>query len=216
MLLSRCLLVISLWALGSRALAQEDPELGDTGTPATRDPAPDTWGVAGEDASGSAKRSWEQPSSAEWERGKQSEDDEDDHEEVVGSLSFGLLGLSELPVGVGDPINAPYGARTVDDILTAPLLGSRYWMGERVGLELGVGFMFRRGSIEQTGGVSAKSKSRAFALHGGLPIALFWGPHYNVLAIPYLGLGFTKATDTRGTAGNADDVFGDGFCSKLG
>ncbi len=79
------------------------------------------------------------------------------------------------------------------------LLGTRYWISERFGFELGLGFMIKGGNIKDSrGGEGGDVRSRAFAFNAGLPIALAWGKHYNILAIPYVGMGFSKATDGRG------------------
>jgi hypothetical protein len=210
------LLGFSLVMASAPALAQDDPELGETGGPAPQAPAqptPNTWGVAG---SGSSQGEWESAGGASTKAHKDQESAEDDHERVVGRIGLGLLGLAEVPVGVGTPVNAPAGQRTVPDTLTAPVIGTRYWLTERFGLEAGLGFMFRTSHITQSGGGKGDASSHAFALHAGLPISLAWGAHYNILAIPYMGLGFSKATDSFGTAATADDVFGKGRLFEMG
>jgi hypothetical protein len=211
--------VLSL-ALAGSALAQDDPELGETGrgaqtpeeAPAKKE-TPDAWGVSAEE-SGSASS---KPTSSEWESagGNASERKPSagsDHEAVVGKIGFGLLGLAEVPVGTQSG-----STQTIANSLTAPVIGTRYWFGDRAGFEAGLGFMIRGGSVDDsTGNKGGDVKARAFALHGGLPISIAYGAHYNVLAIPYIGLGFGKATDGRGDAASANDVYGKGFLFEAG
>ncbi|MFT3921395.1 MAG: hypothetical protein QM778_02550 [Myxococcales bacterium] len=210
------LLCLSLAVPGSAWAQDEDPEAGDVGaTEEPAKPAPNTWGVSGS-ASGSTSEGTS-TSGSEWETAggaikREEASSESDHEAVVGKVGIGLLGLAEVPVGTfrGD-------TRTVDSVLTAPILGMRYWIGERFGVEAGLGFMFRGGSIKDSrGGPEGNVSSRAFALNLGLPIALVWGKHYNVIAIPYVGMGFSKATDPRGDAATANDVFGKGLLFEAG
>ncbi len=190
---------------GVRALDEDDPEAGEVGT-AEPKPAPNTWGVSGSGAASTETPEWGNDAvKLARDRG------ESDHEAVVGRVGFGLLGLAELPVGVNTG-----NTRSVDPVLTAPIIGSRYWFTDRFGIEGGLGFMFRGGSVEDSAGNKGDVSSRAFALSAGLPIALLWGKHYNLLAIPYVGLGFSKATDGRGDAVTANDVFGKGFLFETG
>ena len=140
---------------------------------------------------------------------RESDSGESDHEAVVGKVGIGLLGLAEVPVGTN-----PGGSRSVDTVLTAPILGARYWLSERFGLEAGVGFMFRSGNVSDSVGNKGDVSSRAFALQAGLPIALVWGKHYNVIAIPYLGMGFSKARDTRGDATPPTTCSATACCSR--
>lgn len=209
------LLALSLAAPGL-ALAQEDddPEAGETRSAPAEAPktTPNTWGVAG---SGSSGESATVSTSSEWDTAggtkPKERSGESDHERVVGKIGIGLLGLAEVPVGT----NAG-NSRSVDTVLTAPILGTRYWISERFGLEAGIGFMFRGGNITDSTGNKGNVSSRAFALHAGLPIALLWGEHYNLIAIPYFGMGFSKATDYRGDALTANDVFGKGLLFEAG
>jgi hypothetical protein len=192
----------------------DDPEAGEVGSAAQETkPSPNTWGTGGSGAA-STEGSGSASATPEWgeDAVKSATDNgESDHEAVVGRVGVGLLGLAEIPVGV----NAG-SARAVDPVLTAPILGARYWISDRFGLEAGIGFMFRGGSVTDSTGNKGDVSSRAFALSAGLPIALTWGKHYNVLAIPYFGLGFSKVTDGRGDAITTNDVFGSGILFEAG
>lgn len=210
------LLCLSLAAPVLAAAQDDDPEAGETGSTPEEAPksTPNTWGLAGA-AEGSSGESGAMSTSSEWESAGGSKpkgnSGESDHEAVVGDIGIGLLGLAEVPVGFDTG-----SARSVDTVLTAPVIGTRYWIGDRFGLEAGLGFMFRGGNITDSAGNKGNVSSRAFALHAGLPIALLWGEHYNLIAIPYFGLGFSKATDFRGDALTNNDVFGKGLLFEAG
>jgi len=154
---------------------------------------------------------------ADWERPK-SEDDDDtkkkgdgDHDKIMGHIGIGLLGMAEVPVGVADPIGGGATRRTTSSPISAPVLGVRYWFSSRLRLEAGVGFSFSGGSIKIGDADSAdNATTRAYSVHLGLPLSLASGKHYNLLFVPYAGFGSASATDTRGTSGNADDIFGKG------
>ncbi len=220
------------------AFAQDDPELGET--------SPGAAGASGRKRSGNrrgapepapaapvaeeppeappafdASASTNNGLDADWERPKGESESEkkgdSDHEAVVGSIGIGLLGLAEIPVGVADPIGGGSARRTASSPMTAPVLGFRYWFGPRIGIEAGVGFSFSGGVIKVTNLPDAdNATTRAYAFHGGLPLSLTFGKHYNLLAVPYFGVGISSATDTRGTTGSADDIFGKGMLVEGG
>ena len=217
--------------------AQDDPELGETRpsapsaagrrkpsakrgspAPAAEAPAPAPEAPPALASSASADTGLD----ADWERPKREGDEEEkkgdsDHEAIVGSIGIGLLGMAEVPVGVSDPIGGGGARRTTSSPLNAPVLGARYWFSRRFGLEAGVGFSFSGGTIKVTNLDDAdNATTRAYAFHAGLPLSLSSGKHYNLLAVPYAGLGISSATDTRGTTGSADDIFGEGMLLEGG
>jgi hypothetical protein len=169
----------------------------------------------------SSSSGWEKPPSDADDDEEDSEEEEEetaggDHESVVRSFSIGLLGLAELPIGVGDPVNAPGGSRAVPDTLTAPVLGTRFWFTKRLGVEAGFGLNVRNGTIKRGNNENDGAKALAFAVTVGVPFSLAYGKHYNVLVIPNVGFGKSSATDTRNTAEDADDVFGKGTILEAG
>jgi len=103
-----------------------------------------------------------------------------DHARVVGHLGVGYLGRSDIQVGNGG------GGAT----LQAPVIGVRYWMNPRLGLDLGLGLAIQGGST-QAGGTTTDSPSLwALVLHGGVPLALATGQHYTFEIIPEANIGF--------------------------
>lgn len=97
-----------------------------------------------------------------------------DHSLMVGHLGVGYLG--RVGVNVGVP-GAP-GAGTVN----APIIGVRYWMNPGMGLDLGVG-------LGIDGGSDGTPSHWAFALHGGVPLALASGRHYTFEIVPEANIG---------------------------
>ncbi|HEX3343395.1 MAG TPA: hypothetical protein VHS09_02430 [Polyangiaceae bacterium] len=128
-------------------------------------------------------------------------------------------GVTDLPIanqvaGGGTP--APGGITS--STVSAPVVGVRYWLNSRIGIDGGLGIGLAGGSDQAVaGGTSttvSKTSSTGFALHGGVPIALAEGKHYAFLAIPELTVGFTTATYTPpsvaagGTGGPNQDLSG--------
>ncbi len=194
--------MLAAMASASAATAQVDPELGDTSRNAPRD----------EGERPTFAETWEPPPDFGKKQGDAGDTSagDSDHDAVVGSFSLGLLGLADLPVAVGDPIGGASGARTIaQDVVLAPVIGTRYWLGARAGVEVGFGFSYRSGTISFAGGEADGAELAGYAGHLGIPIAATWGRHYTFVVVPYGAFGITSSTDSRGTPQSGDDVFGD-------
>jgi hypothetical protein len=197
------------------AFAQDDPEAGDTSWgQATPAPAPAMSG--GFDSSGfNANYS---PTSAAGGAGESAGKarGNTDHDAVRKKWSLGLLGLAELPVAVGDAYGnaVPAGERTItSDKTLAPVIGTRYWLTKRTGIEIGVGLSVLSGSRKAVGlGVLNADGPSIFGIggHFGLPIAASYGKHYTFLVIPYLAYGYASSVDSRANDPPQDDIFGTG------
>lgn len=122
-----------------------------------------------------------------------------DHSAVVGHLGFGYLGRSGVNVGTAGPGVG---------LVSAPLIGVRYWFDPGMGLDVGLGVGVNSGSSD--GG--DPPSSWAFVLHGGVPLALASGPHYTFEIVPEanVGLGGGKA-EMGGT-----DISHKGFLLDVG
>ncbi len=208
------LLVFLCLVASSPASAQVDPELGETDPIAPEKPeSPPAFDTSGS-ASGGMDADWE---GADQDGDKEKPKGDGDHDAVVGRIGIGLLGLAEVPVGVSDPIGGGGARRTASSPITAPVLGVRYWFSRRTAIEAGVGFSFSGGTIKVTNLDDADNATvRAYAFHAGIPLSLSSGKHYNLLMVPYAGLAISSATDTRGTTGSADDIFGKGMLLEGG
>ncbi|MBI2394929.1 MAG: hypothetical protein HYV09_35495 [Deltaproteobacteria bacterium] len=107
-----------------------------------------------------------------------------DHDRVVGRLGIGYLGNFQVPLGeTGRP-------------LPAHVLGMRYWFGPGMGLTAGLGFSSVSGS-STTGNVTTDSPAAtAFAIKGGLPLALATSKHFAFVIEPQLAFGYAMQTET--------------------
>ncbi|CAN5748617.1 hypothetical protein BH09MYX1_BH09MYX1_20820 [soil metagenome] len=125
-----------------------------------------------------------------------------DHDKMVGHLAVGYLGLTQVPIAnnTGSGI----------DNIAAPVIGMRYWLNKSIGIDAGLGLGVSSSSTTvAAGGVSttADAPTRvAFALHGGLPIALASGKHYTFELIPELNIAFATATLKNPAAGGGPDT----------
>jgi hypothetical protein len=134
-----------------------------------------------------------------------------DHEKVVGKFGVGYLGLTQLPLGAGQAAGV---TRTT---LDAPVIGVRYWLMERLGIDGGIGFNFFSSSSEvsppPTGGSGTQQTDGpagfGIGLHAGLPVAFAYGKHYKFLLIPEVNVGFTRRGETQ--PNNQPDIRHGGF-----
>ena len=122
-----------------------------------------------------------------------------DHASVVGHLGFGYLGRSGVNVGTNGPGIG---------LVSAPLIGVRYWFDQGMGLDVGLGLGVNSGSAD--GG--DPPSSWAFVLHGGVPLALASGAHYTFEIVPEANIGLGGGKGTMG----AVDVSHKGFLLDLG
>jgi hypothetical protein len=117
-----------------------------------------------------------------------------DHEKVVGKFGVMYFGVTQQPIGTGGA--ASVGRGTVQ----TPVIGVRYWLQEKLGLDLGLGFNFLSSSraVEQNGQPETTTDGPAviaFGLHGGLPLAFAYGKHYKFLLVPELNFGYATQTE---------------------
>ncbi|MBX3185951.1 MAG: hypothetical protein KF819_03005 [Labilithrix sp.] len=138
-----------------------------------------------------------------------------DHEKVIGHVGVGYLGVSDLPISAGGGTGAAPARASV----AAPVIGVRYWLAEKVGLDLGVGFGMTSGSTETVNGaatVSTDLGSRfGLALHAGVPLVFAHVKHFKFLLVPELNVGFTNQSN-QGTGPNPPTVTLSGFRLDVG
>jgi hypothetical protein len=103
--------------------------------------------------------------------------------------------LTNIPIASGPATGVP---PRVD--VKAPVVGVRYWLGEKIGLDIGLGFGIASSSQEQVAGNNTNSQDRpgtfAMAFHGGVPLVLAHHKHYKFLLVPELNIGFATSTET--------------------
>lgn len=116
-------------------------------------------------------------------------DETSDHDKMVGHLAVGFYGVSDVPVGV---------SASGVDIVSAPALGVRYWVSNRVGIDAALGLNFGSTTVETTAGATSTTTDiptpYGVMLHGGVPIAVTTLKHAAILITPELNLGFGGST----------------------
>jgi hypothetical protein len=192
-------LAAALVAVGSSASAQE---AGGTATVGGTLPPPKvTTRVETTPAGGAAKKEDDDPTS--------------DHEKVVGHFGVGYLGVSDLPIA------AAGGGIPARGSVSAPVIGVRYWLNEKLGLDLGLGFAMSTGSTELAPAGAASTTTDlgsrfGLALHGGVPLVFAHQKHFTFLLIPELNVGFTNQSNETGQGAATVKTTLSGFRLDLG
>jgi len=146
-----------------------------------------------------------------------------DHDGVIGTFGIGLLGTTFFPVGCangGEPgctspiAGGPGGGVPIGTApVPAPIIGARYWINEMIGIDAGIGLgIFSLGGSAPGGNVN-RPNYNAFALHGGVPLALASSGHFAFEVIPEMNIGFSNwSLDVTG----APSQSGSGFHFDVG
>jgi hypothetical protein len=196
-------------AISQGAAAQWDPEGGDDWQapppdqeqqqpppqqpPPQQQPQQQQWEAQGSADTSSSDSAWSDNEAPPAVRGGNDDDDDaSDHlDHAVGHVAVGWLGFQGLPY--------PGPAGSID----LATVGARIWFSPLLGLDVGLGFHFSTGSteIDIRGGpadgvtVTDAPQTVAFALHAGLPLAIYHGRHYKFLIIPEIDLGVGTGDD---------------------
>jgi hypothetical protein len=129
-----------------------------------------------------------------------------DHASVIGHLGVGYFGVIELPRA---DVNGG-GDVSIDATLSAPTIGARYWLDERMAIEAGFGIgVSSGGTSTKTGNTTVEINDPhlfGLALHGGLPLVFASGAHYAFEVVPELNFGFV--TGGRDIATGSWDLSG--------
>lgn len=142
-----------------------------------------------------------------------------DHEKVVGKFGAMYFGVSQQPIA-GGPNNNPIPVS--QSRVSMPVIGARYWVNERLGVDVGLGFNFfsssttseANGAPEQTTDGPAVI---AVGIHGGVPLAFAHGKHYTFLAIPELNFGYgTQTVAAQNTPTPPPDIHRTGLRLDVG
>ncbi|HEX4354634.1 MAG TPA: hypothetical protein VHZ95_17010 [Polyangiales bacterium] len=199
-----CRLPLCLALFAGTALAQ-NPELGDTG----RDHTPPPAVVRVEETHAPARHLIEVATSGT------------DHSMMVGHFGVGFFGVLSLPT-MGCTGGTPTGGTCAPDIgatLSAPTIGARYWLDERMAIEGALGIGATSGSVTvENGGTSTDSHTPHFfglALHAGLPLVFATSAHFSFEVVPEMNVGFVSGGWTaNGNGNNSADL--SGFLLELG
>ncbi len=115
-----------------------------------------------------------------------------DHDLVVGKIGIGYLGQLDIPLGLGAS-------------LPAQILGMRYWTSPTLAITGGLGFGSTSSSTTAAGNTSDGPAATAFALKGGVALALATGKHYTFVLEPQAIIGYaTQTIKPTGTGPNTD------------
>ena len=131
-----------------------------------------------------------------------------DHADVVGKFGVGFMGVASVPLATTG------GKGNVGETsVAAPTVGVRYWLQDRLGIDVGLGLGILGGSSSFTSGGTTKNTDQpgvfALALHGGVPIVLSDpGKHHLFEVVPELNVAFANQTikDTSGSPTPAPDI----------
>jgi hypothetical protein len=128
-----------------------------------------------------------------------------DHDAVVGRLAFGYLGYSRLPYGAIGQLGTggfqpDVNSNFPSTYAVAPIIGIRYWLGQRMGIDAGLGITTTFGSnkVEPVGSsVSTNATApTGLAIHFGVPLALSSAKHFSFQIIPEMNLGYAQQAVT--------------------
>jgi hypothetical protein len=209
---------LALWFVAATAGAQMNPELGDMGDPAGAPMGgPPMGGPPPMQGGAQMQGGWGAPPPAapaapEFEAPEEpAVPGSDDHAAVAGHFGVGFFGVMSIPV-MGCS-NDPACMLVTDQEVSAPTVGLRYWLDEGMAIEGALGLGIASNSLETTVGGTATTipveSTTAFALHGGVPIALAHSGHFVFEIVPQLNFGIAMGSleDTM-TPGNTWDLSG--------
>jgi hypothetical protein len=209
------LLPLCMAQLAGSAHAQTNPELGDSSANTVLPPAP-------------------APASTTTSATSTVATSGTDHAAMIHHFGVGTFGVLQLPVascygGMLNPNNNP----SIDTVvpggcvpteqgaganLSAPTIGARYWLDERMAIEAAIGLGYSSGNRKVENGPTMTTNAPSLfglALHGGLPLVFATSTHFAFEVVPELDLGFvTGGWDDTRTA-NADATLS-GFLLQLG
>jgi hypothetical protein len=200
-----CHLPLCLALLAGSALAQTNPELGDVNrervvvvAPAAPAPAP------------AHPRTLIQVATSGT-----------DHSMMVGHFGVGVFGVLTLPT-MGCQGGTPTGGGCNPDAgatLSAPTIGARYWLDERMAIEaaVGIGVSSSSTTVENNGTSTDVNSPHFFgmALHGGLPLVFATSKHFAFEVVPEMNIGFVSGGWTA-TGNNDNNADLSGFLLELG
>ena len=137
------------------------------------------------------------------------------HAKMVGRFAVGFFGTRGVDLGLGDWSSGGCGTTANTAVcypvlsgatkVEAPVIGVRYWLNERIGIDAGLGFALLSGSRDSFAANAPptnpplkfsqdKTSVTAFLVHGGVPLALSTAKHFTFEVIPELNVGFASGT----------------------
>ncbi len=112
-----------------------------------------------------------------------------DHSRMVRTFGVGYLGQAGL---------STVDASGDDVAVDVPVIGMRYWFNDRMGLDVGLGFV-TGGTTTTVGETETEDPDPfAMAIRAGVPFALMDSRHFVFQVVPELGFGFSSNTIDAG------------------
>jgi len=142
-----------------------------------------------------------------------------DHDLVVKKLGVMFFGVSDMPIAEGAPAGVTEGK------ISTPVVGVRYWLNEKFGIDagLGIGMTSSNRTLESGGKAKVEEAGAAktgLMLHGGVPLVLGKAKHFKFLAVPELNIGWSTQTEAAQNVQDATksppDISRSGFLFDIG
>lgn len=130
-----------------------------------------------------------------------------DHARVVRLYGVGYMGFTNIPLGALSDLALSEPAEGSGRFARAPVIGVRYWVSSRVGVDAGFGFSTGLGTQKAKNASGSSSSKDAlmpdgFALHVGAPVALATGNHYVFELLPELNVGHAAVSIPNDSLGS--------------
>lgn len=119
----------------------------------------------------------------------------------VGRIGFGWYGTRSIPFVTSANATGITGIDT-------PLIGMRYWVNNQVGIDGALGFTHTSGSVTSGTTETNRGSATSFAIHLGVPIAIFNMTHYSFQITPELDFGLASGNNGAATAAAEIDYSG--------
>lgn len=111
-----------------------------------------------------------------------------DHSKVVRSFAIGYFGMRDIRIGT-DPLNPGPG------VISAPVLGVRYWISEIFGVDVGMGFFLQDGVLTVPGQEDTFAPAyTGILVHAAMPLALASTGHFSFQVGPEVNVGLASST----------------------
>lgn len=126
-----------------------------------------------------------------------------DHAKLVGRFGIGFIGIGDLPIATARPIGtASHPGLSPNDhvdvaTVSAPAIGARIWLRQRIGIDTGIGFSYSGGSTSSdfggNGQAIPKQSVLGLLLHLGVPLVAADIEHMALLVVPEASFGMARS-----------------------
>lgn len=205
-----------MWLVAAAAAAQANPELGEVGGPggamgpapmgAPMQPGPQMQGGGQMQGGAQMGGGWGAPAqmapaAPEFEAPEEpAVPGSDDHAAVAGHFGVGFFGVQNIPIlSCTNDLACAGMSLDATQSVPAPTVGLRYWLDDGMAIEGALGLGISSGSFETSDmtmmtTVTPIESGTAFALHGGLPLALAHSGHFVFEVVPQINFGIATGS----------------------